>query len=267
MESVGFDLSLSEAHDLRTVCTVSSSPTWANGGFGEYDIPPYHSTNWHIWLAGFENFVTAAVTRYADRQVLWELWNEPNLDGFWNGTKGGANATEYLAWHNAIRAAIFAVDPHARIAAPTLSTWRYVGASDIAGDVFLARLISGGIVLDACSFHVYDDDAPNDSLTQYVNHHTDVVLLREALVGYGLDNIPIWFTEFGWDASTSGEATQASYLTTAFTMIQGWPYVEIATWFMQEDSGSYRDGVYEGPGSSYAPRKARDAFAAFIAGL
>src|SRR5690606_12674460 len=42
-------------------------------------------------------FCAAAAKRFKGRGIIWELWNEPNLGGFW-GPKG--DATEYTAMAN-----------------------------------------------------------------------------------------------------------------------------------------------------------------------
>jgi hypothetical protein len=34
-------------------------------------------------VTGFARFASAAAKRYAGEDIIWELWNEPDLDRFW----------------------------------------------------------------------------------------------------------------------------------------------------------------------------------------
>src|SRR5690606_5751373 len=35
----------------------------------------------------FARFAAASVARYKDHDILWEIWNEPNVRSFWRGNK------------------------------------------------------------------------------------------------------------------------------------------------------------------------------------
>ena len=56
---------------------TSIDPTDATENLSTY--PPLSGTYWDYW----EDFVTALVTRYADRRVFYEVWNEPHSPVFW----------------------------------------------------------------------------------------------------------------------------------------------------------------------------------------
>jgi hypothetical protein len=63
--------------------------------------------------------------------------------------------------------------------------------------------------------------------------------------GYG--QVPLWLTEFGWPGNANsngdyfpGEATQASYLQSAYRDLLGLPFVQAALWFNLRD---YRPGM------------------------
>ncbi len=63
------------------------------------------------WL----DFVNATVRHFPGVQH-WEIWNEPNLDGFWNGTD-----EQFFFLLNATAALIHSIDPTLKISSPGIS--------------------------------------------------------------------------------------------------------------------------------------------------
>jgi len=74
------------------------------------------SANWLDWnrampdLAAWRMFVRAYAERFKGRIRLWEVWNEPDLEGFWKGTTG-----EYLELFKTAREELKAVDPENQV--------------------------------------------------------------------------------------------------------------------------------------------------------
>ena len=64
------------------------------------------------------NFCAALAERYAAKHIIWELWNEPNLDQFW---KPEPDVDAYMAWCHTVVPAIRQADPDACIIAPAVS--------------------------------------------------------------------------------------------------------------------------------------------------
>src|SRR6185369_11269148 len=62
-------------------------------------------------IAGFAAWAAAAAKRFQGRHVLWELWNEPNID-FWSPKP---DVTQYTALALAACKAIRQADPQATI--------------------------------------------------------------------------------------------------------------------------------------------------------
>src|SRR6202043_251802 len=61
----------------------------------------------------FATFAAAAASRYAPMGIhTWEIWNEPNIVGFWQPTP---NVTQYVNLLKATSKAIKAVDPQSFI--------------------------------------------------------------------------------------------------------------------------------------------------------
>ncbi len=149
--------------------------------------------------AAFARFAAAAARRYRDAGIIWEIWNEPNLDKFWHGKP---DAQAYAAVAAEVVAAIRRVDPTAWIVGPATSgfPWDYLQALGEAG--VLERL-------DAVTVHPYRPEAP-ESVWE------DVVRLRRML--WGLDDrrdLPIISSEWGYASVEGGlsEEEQAAYLT------------------------------------------------------
>src|SRR5690606_3070784 len=101
-----------EAAGLEPLFAFYGSPSWANGS-GDYLYVPQSQSAFDAWVAEYAQFVRAAVARYKDRVKLWEIWNEQNEPYFWKPTP---NVDRYVAFYNAIYAAIKAEDPTAQVA-------------------------------------------------------------------------------------------------------------------------------------------------------
>lgn len=62
----------------------------------------------------YEAFVTAAVKHFASRVTYYELWNEPNLGQFWEGTPQQYTALVVVPGADAVHAAC----PNCSVLAP-----------------------------------------------------------------------------------------------------------------------------------------------------
>jgi len=101
------------------------------------------------WEELVEAFVRHLVDRYGlDEVKTWyfEVWNEPNLPGFWTGTK-----EEYWQLYAASARAVKRVNAALRIGGPASSKANWIG--DI-----LAHTAAAGLPLDFLSTHLYPQD-------------------------------------------------------------------------------------------------------------
>ena len=70
------------ARGLSVLAVLAYTPAWASAGDTKSDGP-----NNDVPMAGaYASFVSAAVTHFAGKITHYELWNEPNLAQFWEGT-------------------------------------------------------------------------------------------------------------------------------------------------------------------------------------
>jgi hypothetical protein len=79
-----FDVQIdaAKAAGLSVLAVVGYSPAWASQG----DTKGGGSTNDVPRAGTFAPFVAAVVNRYKDRVTHYEIWNEPNLEQFFEGT-------------------------------------------------------------------------------------------------------------------------------------------------------------------------------------
>lgn len=80
----GWDAYLSAAqnHSQKVLVILDYSVDWLNHTLPE-NTRPYIA---HEDIPYFLDYVNQTVRRYQDIVAAWEIWNEPNGDGFWNGT-------------------------------------------------------------------------------------------------------------------------------------------------------------------------------------
>jgi hypothetical protein len=144
--------------------------------------------------AAFARFAAAAATRYAGRGIVWEIWNEPNLPGFWTPRP---DAAAYVALVAQTASALRAADPSGTVAG--LSLGGCVWDREFVRDAFAAGLLAH---VDAISLHLYP--APDaDGAAEYFAE------LRAQMRAAGRER-PILCTEMG--AQTHDEARQRDYL-------------------------------------------------------
>jgi hypothetical protein len=194
--------------NIEVFATLAYTPQWATGGpffLGVPDDP-----------ADWADFCFRAAKRYKGQIRWWGLWNEPNLDHFWAGTrqqyldvilKGGADA-------------IHAGNPDAKVGGPELAHLT-AGEADWY-DWLRDTLLQAGGKLDFVTHHVYDVDGPKDIAKKLAGKTLfgdrpglwDTVnpTLEEVLKNAGWWGKPVWITETGWESGEVGEAKQAENL-------------------------------------------------------
>lgn len=160
---------------------------------------------------GFARFAKKAVERYRGRGVIWEIWNEPNIEKFWGEEP---NADDYMALVEETCEAIRKVVPDALIIAP---------ATCGCDNEFIKNCAKKGLFefVNGISVHPYREGGPESVLNCYKS-------LRKFIKKYGPDKeekIKILSSEWGWclsflDYKTVGkskaELKQAIYLTRRF---------------------------------------------------
>ncbi len=80
--------------------------------------PPKDNAQWADMVGQFLKHCIARYGKDEVRNWYFEVWNEPDLQGFWDGTK-----TQYFEFYMATAKAVKAVDPSLRVGGPATSNF------------------------------------------------------------------------------------------------------------------------------------------------
>jgi len=134
----------------------------------------------------YAKWATAAVAHFQGRGILWEIWNEPNISGFW---KPQPNSQEYTAMALAACKAVRAAHPRECLIGPATSRVDL----QFLEDCFRTGLLE---YWDAVSVHPYRQSGPESAAGEYAQ-------LRQLIAKYAPANrnIPILSAEWGYSAA------------------------------------------------------------------
>ncbi len=170
------------------------------------------------WVALVDAFVRHLLQRYgADevRQWQFEVWNEPNLDGFWEH----ADQQAYFDLYTRSAKAIKAIDPALKVGGPSTAGAAWVPE-------FLAHAQATGTPVDFITTHAYGVDAGfldefgvedrqlSPSPDAIVG---DVRRVRSQIQSSHLPGLPLYFTE--WSTSYNPrDKVHDSYMSAAYVL-------------------------------------------------
>ncbi|MFN7987801.1 MAG: NBR1-Ig-like domain-containing protein [Thermoanaerobaculia bacterium] len=196
------------ARGVEVYASLGGTPAWATDGPAGSGVPRD--------VADWRAFVSESARRYRGRVKAWGVWNEPNLSGFWAGTRAQYLDLLLRPAAEEIRKA----DPDALVCGPELAHLTSGGASWY--DWLLESMRRARDVIDVVTHHVYDRDG-SGGVTRKLDASTtfggdprfwDLVApsVREVLRYAGADDKPVWLTETGWASDEVGEAAQSTFL-------------------------------------------------------
>jgi xylan 1,4-beta-xylosidase len=170
------------------------------------------------WADLVAAFIRHIESRYGQPEVrswFFEVWNEPNLDGFWEK----ADQPAYFALYDSTARTIKSIDPELRVGGPATA-----GASWIPE--FLAHVHQSGAPIDFVSTHTYgvqggflDADGKSDvKLDPSPDAITgDVRKARAQTFASAFPNLPLYFTE--WNTSyTARDPVHDSYISAPYIL-------------------------------------------------
>jgi hypothetical protein len=165
-----------------------------DGGLAPYD---------DAGRAAFSNWATAAVQQFQGRGIIWELWNEPNLNIFW---QPHVNVQDYIQLGLAVGQAIRAVAPGETFVGPATSGIDFN---------FLTPCFQAGLLnyFDAVSVHPYRPVGPESVAADYARLRT--LIDQYAPAG---KFIPILSGEWGFSATGIGDQQQGKLLSREWLM-------------------------------------------------
>ncbi|MDE2501044.1 MAG: cellulase family glycosylhydrolase [Alphaproteobacteria bacterium] len=174
--------------------------------------------DWNKWADLITAFITNLETHFGKDEVRswrFEVWNEPNLDGFWMG----GNQQAYFKLYDTTVKAIKAIDPALLVGGPATA-----GAAWIPE--FLAHAKAAGVPVDFVTTHTYgvhggflDENGQGDNKldTNAGSIIDDVLKVRREVDASAMPHLPVYFTE--WNSSYSPrDPIHDTYLNAAFIL-------------------------------------------------
>jgi hypothetical protein len=212
------------ASGLNVYMTIAYTPAWASSGDTDgtflNDVPV---------PGAYEAYVRQAVAHYRAMGVThYNLWNEPNLDGFWEGTSAQYVDLIVAPGMTAVdRGCMDAGFTDCLVLGPELA---HVGEFDVWLEEILTRMDGAGIAFDIYSHHIYqgfpetgtevwDGDRFYNALDQrrfaFTRRSFLDVLAGTGHAGWGVPDREVWITETGYrcepPTDAAEQATQATY--------------------------------------------------------
>lgn len=242
-------------HDIAVLGLLTYSSSWASSNPGSTDAE-FYPPNLEAW----SDYVGTVAEHYADQIDYWEIWNEPNYAGFWQGS-----TNEYVELLETAATAITIANPNAKIVLGGLS-----GAdTDFLDTVYDS--ISEKTMIDVVAVHPYrvvGDDynyAPETVYNGLNTLSTDLYNVKAVLNHHGQFDTPVWLTEVGWTTGESGvnERTQAEYLIRLYTLALSIPNVHKVFWYSFNDTAddeSYNDAQFGLVEEDFSKKVAFSAF-------
>ena len=162
-------------------------------------------------LTAYTAFIKAVVQHCVDKfgaddvgKWYWEVWNEPNYSGFWNGTWQGTS-NDYFTMYDAAVAGATSVLPNILIGGPAATQ----GAASFL-QAFLTHTKSANVRVSFVSSHSYPGDctASLDSSFGATDNDSRVSAIKAA--GYTTDAIKSlnseWNSSYGGQGGGTGQA-------------------------------------------------------------
>lgn len=121
--------------------------------YKNYTSPP---RNWDEWGAYIQEFIRFLLARYGAQKVetwYFEVWNEPDLTGFFSGTQ-----KDYFRLYEVTARAVKSVDAKIRVGGPSTSACKWI-------DEFMTFCRENDVPLDFLSTHHYPGDAFGNLIT------------------------------------------------------------------------------------------------------
>ena len=170
------------------------------------------------WTALIDAFARHVKQRYGSAEIrrwYYEVWNEPNLAGFWEG----ADQDAYFALYDVTARALKHVDPQLKVGGPATAGAAWVPQ-------FIAHTAKEDVPLDFITTHTYGVDGgfldENGKEDTKLSPSPDAIVgdvrrVRQQIQASARPNLPLYFTE--WSTSyTPRDAVHDAYLGAAYIL-------------------------------------------------
>lgn len=176
----------------------------------------------------FIRYVDEVTSRYKNRKIIWEIWNEPNGTSW----QPKPNFVEYASLVKRASKTIKENDPSGTVVAPALAELNDDSLKWLE-EIFKLDTLK---YIDAISVHPYRAENPETVVGDYK-------ALRKLVGKYSPKNIPILSGEWGysmtpgWRGLNISEDSQADYLVRMF-LINSLSDIPITVWYDWKNDGT-----------------------------
>lgn len=201
------------------------------------------------WRKLIDAFVRHIEERYGKDEVhswFFEVWNEPNLSGFWEG----GDQKAYFELYDLTAKTIKSVDPALRVGGPSTAGAAWVPE-------FLAHVKQSGVGVDFVTTHTYgvdwgflDEKGVQDTKLSPSPDAIvgDVRRVREQISSSAFPGLPLYFTE--WSTSyTPRDSIHDSYISAPYILTK----LRASQGLLQGMSYWTYTDLFEEPGPPSAP--------------
>lgn len=240
-------IDLIDEFGLQAIVRLDTPPNWTRKESAPPQAPPDN-------LSDYGDFVYAVVSHLKGKGIhYYQLWNEPNIFPGWGRTPDPAAYTQLLkiGYKRAKEA-----DPNAIILSAPLAITLEHSDRNLSDLDFLQQMYDSGAkgYFDILSANAYGlSQPPTDPASPDKLNFQRVTLERKIMEANGDGAKPVWFDEFGWNASPADmpadkliwgrvtEQQQAEYTRDAIQMARTqWPWVGVINlWYFRQDGTTY----------------------------
>lgn len=240
-----------QEHHVNMLGLLTYSSQWASPQSSAEDYRFYVPN-----LTAWEDYVAEVVAHYPEI-TAWEIWNEPNHEGFLNATP-----QEYAEMFVVAAEVIRTANPEATIVLGGLS-----GADDTYLDA-VYEAVDDPEWIDVVAFHPYRNAGSNgnympEQATDGLNTlMTDIASIKTVVLRHDDPATPLWLTEVGWKTSSDGisQQQQAQFLMRLYTIALSVPDVAKVFWYAMVDPFTDDSEYFGLIDQDYAPKKAFTAY-------
>ena len=249
---------IARAHDLQILGVIDYASWWASSA--------QDSNDWRVRLYSeplndydFARYTYEVVNHFKDDVQVWQIWNEPNTEGFW---KPQPNPARYVSLLQEAYLAAKYADPNAVVIFAGMSSNGIEGNDDSGlASNFIERAYMAGArgYFDAMAIHPYM--LPNGGIETL---RAKISATRALMNKSGDENIPLWLTEIGvptdapwWStAPLQSEDDAANWLGEVYTKL--WDLTPTIFWYelQDRDIGDDPEGHFGILRADFSPKRA-----------
>lgn len=201
------EVALAQKHNVELILTLGMTPMWASADPAKGPPDRRGSTAGPKSINDWRTYVRTVATRYKGKIHIYEIWNEPNGEGFYTGS-----FQEMVLLAKEAYEVLHEVDPSVTVISPSPS-----GRGLRFLDVYLHD--GGGQYADVIGFHFYVSPSPPEAMVGLI------AKVKETMAKYGQSGKTLWNTEAGYLIQSRATHVEAGYMGVVLTPDQAMAYV------------------------------------------